>query len=72
MRNRCIETTPSHSHLFLGGKDGTVDLYDIDRGVLSPHARIPNLWLAQEEILRRSGAHNAPSRRHMYVPPTVT
>ncbi|KAM0788575.1 hypothetical protein ACM66B_001699 [Microbotryomycetes sp. NB124-2] len=61
----CIETHPSHPFLFLGGKDGTVDVFDIDRSCLAPHARIPNLWLAQEEILRRSGIVDAPSRRHI-------
>ncbi|GAA6050920.1 hypothetical protein JCM3770_002538 [Rhodotorula araucariae] len=63
----CLETSASHSFLFIGGKDGTVDAYDIDRGILAPHARIPNLWLAQEEILRRSGVPDAPSRRHIPV-----
>ncbi|BGO90368.1 hypothetical protein NBRC10512_001797 [Rhodotorula toruloides] len=63
----CVETSASHSFLFLGCKDGTVDVYDIDRGILAPHARIPNLWLVQEEILRRSGVPDAPSRRHIPV-----
>jgi hypothetical protein len=40
-------------------------VYDIDRGILTPHSRIPNLWLVQEEILRRSGVPDAPSLRHM-------
>lgn len=62
---RCIETSPHHSHLLLGGRDGTVEVFDVERGCLSPTARIPNLWLAQEEILRRSGIQDAPSRRHM-------
>ncbi|KAK4050912.1 Lethal(2) giant larvae sro7 [Microbotryomycetes sp. JL221] len=60
-----IESHPSIPFLFLAGKDGTVDVYDIDRSCLCPHARIPNLWLAQEEILRRSGIIGAPSRRHI-------
>lgn len=60
-----MEASPFHSFLFLGGKDGTVEVYDLDRGILAPHARVPNLWLAQEEILRRSGVQDAPSRRHM-------
>ncbi|GAA5828420.1 hypothetical protein JCM11251_006237 [Rhodosporidiobolus azoricus] len=63
----CIESSASHSFLFIGGKDGTVDAYDIDRGVVSAQARVPNLWLAQEEILRRSGVPDAPSRRHIPV-----
>lgn len=62
---RCVETSASHPFLFLGGKDGTVDVFDVDRGSLATQARIPNLWLAQEEILRRSGVIDAPSRRHM-------
>ncbi|GAA6002391.1 uncharacterized protein JCM10292_006635 [Rhodotorula paludigena] len=63
----CVEASASHSFLFLGCKDGTVDVFDIDRGSLAHHARIPNLWLAQEEILRRSGVPGAPSRRHIPV-----
>ncbi|KAL8291471.1 hypothetical protein RQP46_002449 [Phenoliferia psychrophenolica] len=63
----CIETSASHSFIFLGGKDGTVDVFDLDRGVLAAGARVPNLWLAQEEILRRSGVQDAPNRRHIPV-----
>lgn len=63
----CMESSPSLPFLFLGGKDGTVDVFDIDRGSIVTSSRIPNLWLAQEEILRRSGIQDAPSRRHMLV-----
>ncbi|GAA5976856.1 hypothetical protein JCM10908_005652 [Rhodotorula pacifica] len=63
----CIEASASHAFLLIGGKDGTVDVYDLDRGIIAPHARIPNLWLAQEELLRRSGVPDAPSRRHIPV-----
>lgn len=63
----CLETSASHSFLFLGLADGTVDIFDIDRGVLSREVRIPNLWLAQEELLRRSGVPDAPSRRHIPI-----
>ncbi|GAA5909875.1 hypothetical protein JCM6882_002039 [Rhodosporidiobolus microsporus] len=63
----CLESSASHSFLFIGGKDGTVDAYDIDRGVMAAQARVPNLWLAQEEILRRSGVPGAPTRRHIPV-----
>ncbi|GAA5823542.1 hypothetical protein JCM5353_006298 [Sporobolomyces roseus] len=63
----CLETSASHSFLFLGLSDGTVDIFDIDRGVLSREVRIPNLWLAQEELLRRSGVPDAPSRRHIPI-----
>lgn len=66
-RCSCIETSASHPFLFLGGKDGSVDVFDVDRGVMASHARIPNLWLAQEELLRRSGVLDAPSRRHMWA-----
>lgn len=58
-----LEAHPSLGFVFCGGKDGTVDVYDVDRGCLAREARIPNLWLAQEEILRRSGV--AIERRHM-------
>ncbi|GAA5943126.1 hypothetical protein JCM10213_006219 [Rhodosporidiobolus nylandii] len=63
----CLEASAAHSFLFIGGKDGTVDCFDLDRGRLSPEARVPNLWLAQEEILRRSGVPGAPGRRHIPV-----
>ncbi|GAA5990640.1 hypothetical protein JCM5350_001338 [Sporobolomyces pararoseus] len=63
----CLEASASHSFLFLGMADGTCDIFDIDRGVLSREARIPNLWLAQEELLRRSGVPDAPSRRHIPI-----
>ncbi|GAA6005260.1 hypothetical protein JCM11491_002638 [Sporobolomyces phaffii] len=63
----CLEASASHSFLFLGLADGTVDIFDIDRGVLSREARISNLWLAQEELLRRSGVPDAPSRRHIPI-----
>ncbi|EGG11524.1 uncharacterized protein MELLADRAFT_91096 [Melampsora larici-populina 98AG31] len=61
----CI-VSPAHSHLFLGLKDGTVDCFDLDRGVTSPY-RIRNLWLEHDEMLRRSGVPDAPSRRHIPV-----
>ncbi|KAK4705891.1 hypothetical protein P7C70_g320, partial [Phenoliferia sp. Uapishka_3] len=63
----CLEASAAHAFLFLGCQDGTVDVFDLDRGVLAPQARIPNLWLAQDEILRRSGAPDAPSSRHIPV-----
>jgi hypothetical protein len=34
--------------------------------------RVGNLWLEQEELLRRSGVPDAPSRRHMCVIPHCT
>ncbi|GAA5967332.1 hypothetical protein JCM11641_000514 [Rhodosporidiobolus odoratus] len=63
----CLETCAAHSFLLLGCTDGSVDCYDLDRGALAKEARINNLWLAQEEILRRSGLPGAPSRRHIPV-----
>ncbi|GAA5939650.1 uncharacterized protein JCM15063_005244 [Sporobolomyces koalae] len=63
----CLEASASHSFLFLGLADGTVEVFDIDRGVVAREARIPNLWLAQEELLRRSGVPDAPSRRHIPI-----
>lgn len=62
----CFAVSPAHSHLFLGLKDGTVDCFDLDRGVTSPY-RIRNLWLEHDEMLRRSGVPDAPSRRHIPV-----
>ncbi|KAH9824223.1 hypothetical protein DFH28DRAFT_1118027 [Melampsora americana] len=62
----CFSVSPAHSHLFLGLKDGTVDCFDLDRGVTSPY-RIRNLWLEHDEMLRRSGVPDAPSRRHIPV-----
>lgn len=61
----CIETSTSHPFLFLGGRDGSIDIFDIDRGCIITNSRIPNLWLGKEEILRRSGVQDAPSSRHM-------
>ncbi|CEH18691.1 Tomosyn and related SNARE-interacting proteins [Ceraceosorus bombacis] len=60
----CIETQPGHAHLWIGLRDGTVDAYDLDRLHLSAY-RIPNLWWEEEEILRKSGVPDAPSRRHV-------
>ncbi|ORY72386.1 hypothetical protein BCR35DRAFT_307654 [Leucosporidium creatinivorum] len=61
----CLESHPLLPFLFAGGKDGTVDVYDLDRGCLAREARVPNLWYAQEEILRRSGVQI--ERRHIPV-----
>ncbi len=47
-------------------RDGTIDCYDLSRGLVSPY-RIPNLWWEEEEILRKSGVPDAPSRRHVPV-----
>lgn len=65
-RNRvlCTEVSPTHSHLFMGLADGTVDAYDLERFAPASH-RIPNLWWNEEEILRRSNVPNAPSRLHI-------
>lgn len=60
----CTEVSPSHNHLFLGLADGTVDTYDLERFSTSPY-RIPNLWWQEEEVLRRSGDPDAPSRLHV-------
>ncbi|KDN52257.1 hypothetical protein K437DRAFT_25519 [Tilletiaria anomala UBC 951] len=60
----CVELSPSHDHLFLGMRDGTIDCYDLTRLQPSPY-RIPNLWWEEEEILRKSGVPDAPSRRHV-------
>ncbi|GAA6059605.1 hypothetical protein JCM10212_005104 [Sporobolomyces blumeae] len=63
----CLEASASHAFLFLGLADGTVDVFDIDRGTIAREARVPNLWLQQEELLRRSGVPDAPSRRHIPI-----
>lgn len=60
----CVELSPSHSHMFLGLRDGTIDTYDLERFSPSPY-RVPNLWWEEEEILRKSGVPDAPSRRHV-------
>ncbi|PWN24726.1 hypothetical protein BDZ90DRAFT_234681 [Jaminaea rosea] len=59
-----LTLSPSHAHLFIGLRDGTVDTYDLDRLCSSPY-RIPNCWLEEEELLRRSGVPDAPRRRHV-------
>ncbi|GAA98621.1 uncharacterized protein L969DRAFT_103974 [Mixia osmundae IAM 14324] len=61
-----IESTHVHSHLFIGFRDGSIDCYDLACARISGH-RISNLWLEQEEVLRRSGVPDAPSRRHIPV-----
>lgn len=60
----CVEVSPLHDHLLLGLRDGTIDAFDLDRLCPSPY-RIPNLWWEEEEILRKSGVPDAPSRRHV-------
>ncbi|KAH9466917.1 hypothetical protein Pst134EB_001959 [Puccinia striiformis f. sp. tritici] len=50
--------------MFLGLEDGTVDCFDLDRGIISPY-RIRNLWFEQEALYRKSGAPGAPSARHI-------
>ncbi|CAO1622319.1 unnamed protein product [Sympodiomycopsis kandeliae] len=63
-----LHLSPSHSHLFVGLRDGTVDTYDLERLHGSPY-RIPNCWYEEEELLRKSGVPDAPPRRHV---PLVT
>ncbi|KAI9601021.1 hypothetical protein H4Q26_000818 [Puccinia striiformis f. sp. tritici PST-130] len=60
----CFDISPAHSHMFLGLEDGTVDCFDLDRGIISPY-RIRNLWFEQEALYRKSGAPGAPSARHI-------
>ncbi|KAK9900591.1 hypothetical protein P389DRAFT_192855 [Cystobasidium minutum MCA 4210] len=66
MRSRvnCIENTPSLSHIFIACQDGCVDTFDVERGTISPY-RIKNLWIEQDELLRRSGVPNAPSKKRI-------
>jgi hypothetical protein len=54
----CLETSPYIAHVFVGFNDGTVDAIDTEAGKLQTSAayRIPNCWLEQEELLRRSYA----------------
>lgn len=59
-----LHLSPSHSHLFIGLRDGTVDTYDLDRLQPSPY-RVPNCWYEEEELLRKSGVPDAPTRRHV-------
>ncbi|PKI83987.1 hypothetical protein MVES_001922 [Malassezia vespertilionis] len=60
----CAEVTASHSHMFLGLADGTVDAYDLERFIISPY-RVSNLWWPVEEALRRTASPVAPSRLHV-------
>lgn len=62
----CIEISSVHSHLFLGGKDGTVEVYDLDRGCLATQSWIPNLWLGHEEILQKIGVEHATPRETVH------
>lgn len=59
-----LHLSPTHSHLFIGLRDGTVDTYDLDRLHSSPW-RAPNCWYEEEELLRKSGVPDAPPRRHV-------
>ena len=61
-----IDLSASHSHLFLGYRDGCVECLDLERLCMSPY-RIPNLGLEAEELLRRSGVPGAPRRTHVCV-----
>ncbi|OAV88956.1 hypothetical protein PTTG_12209 [Puccinia triticina 1-1 BBBD Race 1] len=62
----CLDVSPAHSHMFLGLEDGTVECFDLERGIVSPY-RIRNLWFEQEALYRRSGAPGAPSARHIPI-----
>lgn len=64
MSHSCIEYIPTLSHIFIGCADGTVDTFDVERLGVSPY-RIPNLWMEQDELLRRSGVPNAPSNKRI-------
>lgn len=62
----CFDISPAHSHMFLGLEDGTIDCYDLDRGIISPY-RIRNLWFEQEELHRKSGTPRAPKAYHIPI-----
>lgn len=59
-----LHLSSSHSHLFIGFRDGTVDTFDLDRLQTSPY-RVPNCWYEEEELLRKSRVPDAPPRRHV-------
>jgi syntaxin-binding protein 5 len=60
----CIHAPAAgHSHIFIGFREGSIDAFDVLAGKLSPY-RIPNLWLAQEDMMRRSGMLDAPRKGH--------
>lgn len=60
----CFDISPAHAHMFLGLEDGTVECFDLERGIIAPY-RIRNLWFEQEALYRRSGVPGAPSSRHI-------
>lgn len=51
----CLDILPSLPFILIGLSDGTVEVFDISRGALARSSRISNLWLAQDELNRRSG-----------------
>lgn len=59
-----LHLSPSHAHIFIGLRDGSVDTYDLTNLHPSPY-RISNLWFEEEELLRKSGVPDAPPRRHV-------
>ncbi|KTW27292.1 hypothetical protein T552_02275 [Pneumocystis carinii B80] len=65
----CIGTDPSIDWLFIGLKDGTVDVWDIDRECIAPY-KIANLYSEKYERLRQKKSNSAPPRS--YISPIIS
>ncbi|KTW31251.1 uncharacterized protein T551_01323 [Pneumocystis jirovecii RU7] len=60
----CVETDPCIDWLYIGLKDGTVDVWDIDRECISPY-KIANLYTARHEKWREMNYNYAPSKSYL-------
>lgn len=65
----CIGTDPSIDWLFIGLKDGTIDVWDIDRECIASY-KIDNLYLERHKKLRQKSCNNVPSKS--YVSPVIS
>ncbi|KAG5518344.1 hypothetical protein PMAC_003141 [Pneumocystis sp. 'macacae'] len=57
----CVETDPCIDWLYIGFKDGTIDVWDIDRECISPY-KIPNLYTTRHEKWRKMNYDYAPPK----------
>ncbi|KAG5438736.1 hypothetical protein PCANB_002456 [Pneumocystis canis] len=64
----CIETDPCIDWLYIGFKDGTIDVWDIDRECISPY-KISNLYLNRYKEWHQMNYSHAPSKSH--IPPVL-
>ncbi|KAG4305951.1 hypothetical protein PORY_000861 [Pneumocystis oryctolagi] len=65
----CIETDPCIDWLYIGFRNGTIDVWDIDRECISPY-KINNLYIERHEEWRQMDYDYAPPRS--YVSPVIS